>query len=86
MINTHKLNAKTQTQNDRNIKYRRKKNFIKKGVQLSQICDVEVIILTYDRKLNKLDEFYTTPSFRIDNVNKMIDQRVNEKKELVKYR
>jgi len=56
------------TQNDRNIKYRRKKNLVKKGHQLSKICGFDVIILTFDKKQNKLDEFYTTADFKFEDV------------------
>ena len=67
-------------------KYRRKKNFVKKGVQLSQICDLDVIIITYDRKQNKLDQFYTTPDFKIEHVNDLIERRVNKQNNLIRYR
>ena len=61
--NTQKTINKKRICQDRNIKYRRKKNFIKKGYQLSQICGFNVIIFTFDTKQNKLNQFYTTPDF-----------------------
>ena len=74
--NKKKYSEKTENMKrlciDRNIKYRRKKNFIKKGYQLSQICGFDVIIFTFDTKQNKLNQFYTSPDFQFDRVNQMI--------------
>ena len=61
-------------QQARNKRYKRKKNFIKKGIQLSEKCGVEVIILIYDRKLNKLNEFCTTPDFKLTDANQIIQK------------
>ena len=58
---------------DNNIKYRRKKNFIKKGYQLSQICGFDVVIFTFDTKQNKLNQFYTSPGFQFDQVKQKIE-------------
>jgi len=54
-----------ETQKQRNRKYRRKKNFIKKAFQFNQKCGIDVIILTFDQKMNKISEYYTTPNFKI---------------------
>ena len=48
------------TQKERNIKYRRKRNFIKKGCQFKKICGQDVVIFFYDKKMNFLKEFYTS--------------------------
>ena len=66
------------TANDRNIRYRRRKNFIKKGFELSQICGFDVIIMTYDKKMNKLVEIYTTPDFTLTQANKMISEQATQ--------
>ena len=58
---------KERNQNTRNIRYRRKKTFIKKGLEFSQISDCDVIMLIFDKRMNKLKEFYTTDDFKLEN-------------------
>ena len=67
--NTQAKKPSKETQKFRNVKYRRKRNFIKKGLQFSQICGLDVIIFTLDRKLNKLHEFYTSADFKLNHIN-----------------
>ena len=69
--NPRKTAAKTQ--NERNIKYKRKKNIFKKCKEFSEISGQDVIIFFYDRQIHKLDEFYTSDKFKIKHVQKMIN-------------
>ncbi len=55
-----------QTKNIQVTKFRRRKNFFKKGYELSQICGLEVLIMTYDKKYDILHEFCTSPDFKFD--------------------
>ena len=73
---------KERNQNTRNIRYRRKKNFIKKGLKFSQICDCDVIMLIFDKRMNKLNQFYTTDDFKLENAYRMVKEKtkVNHKK------
>jgi len=59
---------KERNQNTRNIRYRRKKNFIKKGCQFNHICGQDVVIFFYDKKMNFLKEFYTSGNFQFDQI------------------
>lgn len=53
---------------DRNIRYNRKKNFIKKGFEFSEICGLDVIILTFEKKTNKIKEYFTKTDFKMENI------------------
>jgi len=54
-------------------------------MQLSEKCGVEVIILIYDRKQNKLNEFCTAPNFKLTHANQIIEQQYNEAGKKIQY-
>ena len=73
-----------ETQKQRNIKYRRKKNFIKKGCQLASICGLEIIIITYDKTMNKFHEYYTSPEFQFEDAQNMVHNGVTSEMRKIK--
>lgn len=79
-----KQNYNKETQKQRNIKYRRKKNFIKKGFQFSKVCGVDIIILTLDKNQNKFHEYYTSPQFKFDEAKQIIENGITEQNRKIK--
>lgn len=59
----HETKAQASNQNFRNIKYKRKRNLIKKSCQFAEISGMDVIIFFYKRKNHNLEEYYTTKDF-----------------------
>ena len=49
--------------NDRRAQNRKAQYFLKKGYQLSKLCGSDVLIMTFDRKLKKLNEYFSSPDF-----------------------
>lgn len=45
-----------------------------------------MIILTYDKKQNRLEQFYTSNSFQIEQAKAMIDDEDSRLNGLIKYR
>ena len=48
--------------NLRNTKCRRTKNLAKKSLEMSIQCDLDIMIIVYDRKFNRYKEITTNPN------------------------
>ena len=44
-----------------------------------------MIIIFYDKNINSLNEFYTTPNFKIGHVKEMIDTNLSMSNKKLKY-
>ena len=51
--------------NLRNTRYKRKKNMIKKSLEISSKCGLDIFIMVYNQKLNRIDEYHTSENFTI---------------------
>lgn len=60
------------TTNLTNAKYRRTKNLVKKTIEISNQCDLDFILLVYDRKFNRFREIYTNPDLTLEQVDVMM--------------
>ena len=57
--------------NLRNTKWRRKKNFVKKSLEISYQCDVDMIMLIFDKKYDRFQQIYTSDEFTLDTYNRI---------------
>ena len=65
------------TTNLTNAKYRRTKNLVKKTIEISNQCDLDFILLVYDRKFNRFREIYTNPDLTLEQVDVMMKGTVS---------
>lgn len=80
-INQNKRCVKpiNDSHNLRVTKCRRTKNLVKKSLEISTQCQIDFVIIQYDKKLNKFKEIYTNPELTLDKVNTMLSQRDKSK-------
>lgn len=69
--------SNNNTTNLTNAKYRRTKNLVKKTIEISNQCDLDFILLVYDRKFNRFREIYTNPDLTIEQVDAMMKGTVS---------
>lgn len=53
-------------------RYRRTKNLRKKCAEISTQCDLEILLVVYDRKNNRLRETYTHRDLTLNDLNRMV--------------
>lgn len=58
----------------RNTKCKRTKNIVKKCLELSQLCELEINITMYDKKRNKLQEICTSNDITLQKVVRFFDK------------
>ena len=64
--------SSNNTTNLTNAKYRRTKNLVKKTIEISNQCDLDFILLVYDKKFNRFREIYTNPELTLEQVDGMM--------------
>ena len=70
----------------RNICYcKRKMGVLKKGMELSLMCGQELGIFIYDKHINRLIVYESTPNFTIDKIKRINDQFNNRGDLFEKY-
>ena len=52
----------------RNAKSKRTKYMMKKAYELSVLCSIDVNISLYDRKMNKVTEFASSPDLKLHDL------------------
>ena len=57
----------------KNTKSRRRKNLMKKSYELSVLCGLEVHLIIYDPKYNKMIEYSSNPEFTHEAIHKLIN-------------
>ena len=58
----------------RNTKCKRTKNIVKKCLELSQLCELEINVTMYDKKRNKLQEICTSSDITLQKIFKFFDR------------
>ena len=58
--------------NLRCTKYRRTKNLVKKSVEISTQCEIDIVLIIFDKKYNRFREVHTNRGFTLDTVNQMM--------------
>ena len=58
--------------NLRNTRYKRKKNMIKKSLEISSKCGLDIFIMVYNQKLNRIDEYHTNKSFTMETATSIL--------------
>ena len=53
-------------------RYRRTKNLSKKCAEISKQCDLDIVLVMFDRKNNRLREVYTSKNMTLDDLNGLI--------------
>ena len=62
------------------IKYRRLQTLIKKTVEVSQLCGISLNLLVYDKKFNRITEYHTDDTVKIESIQKelSLDNTLNK--------
>ena len=67
-------------ENLRNIAYsKRKKGLVKKAMELSKLCGVDIHLVVFDKKKQRLIEFSSSNEFSAKAAEEMIDNQNNSK-------
>jgi len=61
----------------KNTKSRRRKNLMKKSYELSVLCGLEVHLIIYDSKYDKMIEYSSNQNFTHDKIHKLINPPEN---------
>ena len=80
---------KIQDQSKRtNVLSKRRRNLVKKTIELSNLCDVETILVVRDKKNHRITLYESSPdNFSIDEAKKLLDAIKNmEGEEALKYK
>lgn len=57
-----------------NVKSKRRRNLVKKAIELSSLCDVETILVVRDKKNKRITTYESCPSeFTIDAAKHLLD-------------
>lgn len=57
-----------------NVKSKRRRNLVKKAIELSNMCDVETILVVRDKKNKRVTLYESTPKeFSLDDAKKLLD-------------
>lgn len=58
----------------RNVAYcKRKKGVVKKAIELSKLCNLDILIVMFDKEKQKLYEFRSDKKFDIKICNRMLE-------------
>ena len=57
-----------------NTKCKRKRNLIKKCMQLSKLCEQEILLVIHDKKLGKIYRYSSEEAFNISHVKQLVRQ------------
>jgi len=60
--------------NRNNTKCKRKTNLFKKSMQLSKLCNQDIILVIYDKELGKLYQYRSSEEFDIDRAKMLINE------------
>ena len=61
----------------RNVAYcKRKKGVVKKAIELSKLCNLDILIVMFDKEKQKLYEFRSDKQFDIKICNRMLDSDI----------
>jgi len=52
----------------RNTKYRRTKNLVKKSIEIGSQCELDIVLIIFDRRFNRYKEVHTSPDLTLNNV------------------
>lgn len=61
------------------VKCTRTKNLIKKSLEVSIQCDIDIIIIVYDKNKNQIKQTVTNPQVTMDSITKMIHEQEESK-------
>ena len=64
----------------------RKKNLAKKSLEISAQCNMDIIILMYDKRYDRYQEFYTNPNLTLKEVNAKAKEAYKDPKIVFKYK
>lgn len=53
-------------------RYRRTKNLVKKCADISKQCDLDIVLVMFDRKNNRLREVHTNQGMTLNDLNRII--------------
>ena len=53
-------------------RYRRTKNLIKKCADISQQCELEIVMVIYDRKKDRMREVHTSKNLTLNDLHRMV--------------
>ena len=53
-------------------RYRRTKNLIKKCADISQQCELEIVMVIYDRKNDRMREVHTSKNLTLNDLHRMV--------------
>lgn len=57
-----------------NVKSKRRRNLVKKAIELSNLCDVETILVVRDSKNKRITLYESSPGkFSIDDAKQLLD-------------
>jgi len=68
----------------KNTKCRRSKNLMKKCYELSVLCGLSINLIIYDSKLNKIQDYSSTPDFTHEKIHDLIYPKNIKEKHLLK--
>ena len=54
-----------------NTKFKRTRNLVKKSLEVSIQCELDIVMLVYDRRYNRFREICTNPDLTIDRFKEM---------------
>lgn len=57
-----------------NTKCKRKRNLIKKSMQLSKLCEQQILLVIFDSKLGKMYKYCSQDDFDIANAHALIQK------------
>lgn len=63
-----------------NLKSKRLRNLMKKGIELSQMCDLDIVIVIRDREMEKITQYCSGPDDQLFSIEEA--QRVLENEEM----
>ena len=67
-----------QNANSRNIAYnKRKKGLVKKAMELSKLCGINVNLVVFDEQKKRLMHYNSTDEFSINNIENLLEQYKN---------
>ena len=65
--------AQVQSRSNKYVtRYRRTKNLVKKCSEISSQCELDIILVLFDRKANKFREVHTSRELTVSDMNRML--------------